>query len=238
MALYRSDLFLPLCSPNDHMCHIHLYHACMLHPGSCCSQPLTRIHLFGLTPKEKCHRIAQRPPGVSRISILNIIFHVSFPLEGFRWSQGGRITVFPSSRRWPEGRCNPAAVLTIKHEIFCLGLQLGMKKYRGSSQHLQKSDQPFGEARICWDQAGQYKYHLLPVSTVPNYCQHPPLYRIIESLRLEKTTKIIQSNHEPIPTVPTNQVSQCHVSMVLQQLQRQSLHQIPWQPVPVPHHSV
>ena len=29
-------------------------------------------------------------------------------------------------------------------------------------------------------------------------------YRIIESLGLEKTAKAIQSNHQPIPTVPTD----------------------------------
>ena len=35
---------------------------------------------------------------------------------------------------------------------------------------------------------------------------------ITESLRLEKMSKIIQSNHQPIPSIPINHVPQCHVS--------------------------
>jgi len=33
----------------------------------------------------------------------------------------------------------------------------------------------------------------------------------MESLRLEKTSKITQSNHQPILTVPTDRVPQCHI---------------------------
>ena len=32
---------------------------------------------------------------------------------------------------------------------------------------------------------------------------------------LEKTSKIIQSNHQPIPTMPSNSIPQCDLSMFL-----------------------
>ena len=47
----------------------------------------------------------------------------------------------------------------------------------------------------------------------------------IESLMLKKTSKIIQSNHQPIPTMPTNDVLQCYISIALEHLQGQWL---PW----------
>jgi len=40
-----------------------------------------------------------------------------------------------------------------------------------------------------------------------------------ESLRLGKTTKIITSNHQLILTMPTDHVSRCHISMILEYLQ-------------------
>jgi len=43
--------------------------------------------------------------------------------------------------------------------------------------------------------------------------------RIIEPLRLEKTTKIIQTNHQLIHTMPTDHVPQCHIYTVLEYLQ-------------------
>jgi len=42
-------------------------------------------------------------------------------------------------------------------------------------------------------------------------------FRITESWRLEKTPKITTSN--PIPTMPTDHVPQCHISMALEHLQ-------------------
>ena len=39
--------------------------------------------------------------------------------------------------------------------------------------------------------------------------------------RIEKTTKIIQCSHQPIPTMPTNCVSQCYVYPSLENLQGQ-----------------
>ena len=33
-------------------------------------------------------------------------------------------------------------------------------------------------------------------------------------MRLEKTTKIIYSNGQPIPTMPTSHIPQCHISTV------------------------
>ena len=44
---------------------------------------------------------------------------------------------------------------------------------------------------------------------------------IIESLMMEKTSKITMSNHQPIPTVPNNHIPLCHISMVLEHLQGQ-----------------
>ena len=46
-------------------------------------------------------------------------------------------------------------------------------------------------------------------------------HRITESLRLEKTSKITKSNHQPIPTMPINHVPQCHISTILEVLQGQ-----------------
>ena len=48
---------------------------------------------------------------------------------------------------------------------------------------------------------------------------------------------IIQSNHQPIPTVPTNHGPQCHICPFPVHLQGQWLHHLPGQPVPMPHHS-
>ena len=45
------------------------------------------------------------------------------------------------------------------------------------------------------------------------------MLRITESLRLEKISKIIQSNHQPTPTMPTAHVLQCHIDTVLGHLQ-------------------
>ena len=42
-----------------------------------------------------------------------------------------------------------------------------------------------------------------------------PHQRITEALRLEKTTKIIWSNHQPITAMPINHVPQCHIHTVL-----------------------
>lgn len=61
--------------------------------------------------------------------------------------------------------------------------------------------------------------------------------RILESLTLEKTTKIVLSNHPPIPTVPTNSLHQCHTSTVLECLQGRRLHPSPWQTIPILLHS-
>ena len=60
-------------------------------------------------------------------------------------------------------------------------------------------------------------------------------YRITELLRLAKITKITQSNHQPIPTMPTAHVPQCHIHTALEHLQGRGLHHLPGQPVPLPH---
>jgi len=69
------------------------------------------------------------------------------------------------------------------------------------------------------------------------YTSSQAKHRIIESLRLEKTSKTIQSNSQPIPTMPTNHVPQFHFCPFLEHLQGWWLHHLPGQPVPMPHHS-
>lgn len=44
---------------------------------------------------------------------------------------------------------------------------------------------------------------------------------IVEACRLEKTTDNFQSNRQPIPTMPSNHVQQCHISTSLEPLQGQ-----------------
>ena len=62
--------------------------------------------------------------------------------------------------------------------------------------------------------------------------------RIIETLKLEKATKIIQSNHQPILTMPTKPcVSVPHLPFFCKHLQGGRLHHLPGQPVPMPHYS-
>ena len=55
--------------------------------------------------------------------------------------------------------------------------------------------------------------------------------RIVEWLKLEKTSKIIKSSHRAIITMPTKL---CHISTFLE-LQGQWLHHFPWQLIPMPH---
>ena len=59
-----------------------------------------------------------------------------------------------------------------------------------------------------------------------------PCCHIIESLRLEKTSKIVRFNHQTIPTMPTDCVPQGHVSTGLEHLQERWVHHLPGQPVP------
>ena len=42
---------------------------------------------------------------------------------------------------------------------------------------------------------------------------------VIESLGLEKTTKITQSKRQPTPPMPTDHIPQCHIHTALEQLQ-------------------
>jgi len=57
--------------------------------------------------------------------------------------------------------------------------------------------------------------------------------RFIALLRLKKTTKIIQSNSQPIPT---DHGSQCHICTFLEHLQGRWLYHHPGRPVPLYHH--
>jgi len=61
------------------------------------------------------------------------------------------------------------------------------------------------------------------------------MHRSTESLQLEKTTKITQSNHQPTPTMPTNHIPRCHIHTALEHLQGRWLYHLPGQPVPLPH---
>jgi len=63
------------------------------------------------------------------------------------------------------------------------------------------------------------------------------LLTIIESLRLEKTSKIIKSYHQPITTRPARPCPKCHVYMFFEPLQGWGLHHLPGQPGPRPDHS-
>jgi len=67
-------------------------------------------------------------------------------------------------------------------------------------------------------------------SHLPAMCKKN--YRIIESPRLEKTSKIIQSNHAPTTNISLlNHVPQCHISTALNHLQEWWPHHLPGQPM-------
>ena len=63
-------------------------------------------------------------------------------------------------------------------------------------------------------------------------------HRIIESLRLEKTSKIIKSNHQPNTTCLLNHVLKCHTYTFFEHLQGWWLHHFSGQPVQMLYHSV
>lgn len=51
-----------------------------------------------------------------------------------------------------------------------------------------------------------------------------------ESFKLEKTLKIINSNHHlTLPSPPVNQIPRCHVHVSLEYLQGWGIHRCPWQ---------
>jgi len=60
---------------------------------------------------------------------------------------------------------------------------------------------------------------------------------IIETLQLEKSTKITKSNPKPSMLCPPNHVPQCHINSFLEHLQGQWLRHFPGQSVPLPHYS-
>jgi len=49
-----------------------------------------------------------------------------------------------------------------------------------------------------------------------------PTHRIVESLRLEKTTNVTQSNHQPIPTMPTTPTTPTSIQRVSNSFQNQT----------------
>ena len=60
-------------------------------------------------------------------------------------------------------------------------------------------------------------------------------HRVKEPLRLEKTSKFIQPNQQPITPCPLPMAPQCHIHTAPEHLQGQWLHHLPGQPVPLPH---
>ena len=58
-------------------------------------------------------------------------------------------------------------------------------------------------------------------------------HRIIQSLRLEKTSPTVN----PSPPCPLNCAPHCHISTFHKHLQGQWLYHLPGQHVPIPHHS-
>lgn len=54
-------------------------------------------------------------------------------------------------------------------------------------------------------------------------------------VKVEKTNKIIQSNHQSIPVTAVDHVVQCDIYPLLENLQGWQLHHLPEQPVPTPH---
>jgi len=55
-------------------------------------------------------------------------------------------------------------------------------------------------------------------------------------IKFGKTTKIISAICQPIPTMLTNHIPQCHISTFLEHLQEWWLSHLPGQPVPMPQH--
>ena len=69
---------------------------------------------------------------------------------------------------------------------------------------------------------------------------HIKEWEIIESLRLEKTSKIIHPSSPTVTSTPPwllNHVPKCHIHPVFEPLQGWGLHHCPGQPGPVPDHS-
>ena len=80
--------------------------------------------------------------------------------------------------------------------------------------------------------------HLNLINLGLNDKDHTANHRIKESLRLEKTSKIIRSNHQPTPPCLLNHIPKCHIYTFFEHLQGWWLHHCPGQPVPMPDHSL
>jgi len=89
-----------------------------------------------------------------------------------------------------------------------------------------------------WDFTSCYTEKKWGHYTDKNWIIEAKNHRIIESPRVEKTSKIIQSNHPPTTNIsPLNNVPQYNIYMLLVHFQGWWLHHLPGQPLPVPDHS-
>ena len=72
----------------------------------------------------------------------------------------------------------------------------------------------------------------LPISQVTLSKILPPVYRIIEKQRLEKTLGLSSPIINPSPWCPLNHVSMCHIYTILEHFQGWWLNHFPRQPLP------
>lgn len=122
----------------------------------------------------------------------------------------------------------------VKDQDYSLDQIQGSNKLSKCAMHAAKTRPTFLKILLqclpgCSDTWTGCSNSLLPIGnsagSVRNNC------RIIESLSLEKNSRVIQSNHQPILTLPTIHASQCHISMIFGHLQGQWLYHLLGQPV-------
>ena len=95
--------------------------------------------------------------------------------------------------------------------------------HQGKAVRLQRSDFSFRQ-----NNHQRQRAEPMPFSSV---C------RITESLRLEKTSQAIKSNHDPNTTMPAKPCPQVPHLQVFEPLQGWGLHHCPGQPAPMPDNS-
>jgi len=88
--------------------------------------------------------------------------------------------------------------LGVKYNVFCVFQKLCLKNKTKQKPHKHR-----------WNHSYHY-CSLVQKSVVLHRLSCWPLLSLRIIARLEQTTKIIQSNHQPIPTMPTDHVPRCH----------------------------